>query len=74
MANHHDCYADSEPAQWLPGATPGSEDTRLFQQLADVQELIGVTRPRPHLTSQVSDSTQLSDGYVSIFGQPNIKI
>jgi len=45
---------DSGAVRWMPDATPGSEGTRLFGQLADVQELNGASRPRPTLTPQVS--------------------
>ena len=40
-------------AVWKPDATPGSESTRLFEQLENIQELHGAIRPRPSLTPQV---------------------
>jgi hypothetical protein len=40
-------------AVWRPDATPGSESTRLSEQLENIQVLHGAIRPRPSLTPQV---------------------
>ena len=59
---------DSGAVRWMPDATPGSEGTRLFGQLADVQELNGASRPRPTLTPQVSLNVRASHGLYSYPG------
>jgi hypothetical protein len=40
-------------AVWRPDATPGSESTRLSEQLENIQVLHSAIRPRPSLTPQV---------------------